>query len=102
MTTETVFRFRKYDINGDDYVLSTRMATMLCIRQLGAEPVQGTSVLVDARLVDRNGWTAKDFVPIGARPLRWPAATPCPGRQDCLAPQDDKCHLLDSQLHRTV
>ena len=57
-----VFRFRKFDINKDDYVTSSRMATKKKIRELGAELVPDSEMKVDGTLL-KEGMTGKSFDP---------------------------------------
>jgi hypothetical protein len=56
-----VFRYRVYDVNRDDYVESTRMATRAKIKQIGGEFIRASKTEVDAKHLD-DGWTAKGFV----------------------------------------
>lgn len=51
------------------------MATLWCILQIGAEPLPETEMEVEASLVDRDGWTVKNFDPAQA------PAPPLPGFQ---------------------
>jgi hypothetical protein len=62
MPNVKVFRFRKYDISIDDYVLSTRLATREQIDRLHAEIVPGTEILIDSQYVKDDGWTDKGFI----------------------------------------
>jgi hypothetical protein len=60
MTNEVVYRYRIYDIATDEYIYSTRYATMKKINRIKAEPLDNTSVLIDPRYLD-DGWTKKGF-----------------------------------------
>lgn len=64
-----VHRYRRYDTASDDYLNSTRMATLEQIERIGAEPVPGTEADVDPKFLT-DGWTAKDFNP------EWQELTP--------------------------
>ena len=57
-----VYRFKKYDIQTDDYVISTRMATEEKIDQIRATAIYGTERQIDESLLT-DGLTAKDFDP---------------------------------------
>jgi hypothetical protein len=58
---EDVYKYRHYDITIDDYVYSTRYATMRKINQIGGEPVYPGFRLDAKHLID--GWTEKNFDP---------------------------------------
>lgn len=60
--TEAVYKYRHYDIASDDYVYSTRYATMNKIRRIGAEPVYSTGIHLAAKYLV-EGWTEKNFDP---------------------------------------
>jgi hypothetical protein len=51
-----VFRFRKFAITQDDYVVSTRMATKKKIKEVGGEIIPDTEAKVDDALLT-DGWT---------------------------------------------
>jgi hypothetical protein len=55
-----VYRYRKHDINSDDYVYSTRMATRQKIEQIRADVLEDTEAEIDSSLAP-DGWTEKNF-----------------------------------------
>ena len=57
-----VYRFRKFNIDKDDYVTSSRMATKKKIRELGVELLPDTELKVDSTLL-KDGLTGKNFDP---------------------------------------
>ena len=62
MPKKQVYKYRKYDNSFDDYVYSTRYATMTKINRIEAEPVYGTGIFLDdSHLTD--DWTVKNFDP---------------------------------------
>jgi len=58
-----VWKFRKYDMTTDEYVESSRYATMEAIARIGAECIEETEVTVAGNLIDSDGLTAKRFTP---------------------------------------
>ena len=62
MPKEQVYKYRHYDIITDDYVYSTRYATMTKINRIGAEPVHSTGIFLDTKHL-MDGWTEKNFDP---------------------------------------
>lgn len=58
---EDAYRYRVYDKDLDDYVYSTRYATMVKINTIGAEPIYPGIKISKTYLAD--GWTKKDFDP---------------------------------------
>lgn len=62
MSKETVYKYRKYNIATDDYVYSTRYATMTQINRIEAEPIYDTGTIIDSRHLT-DGWTKKNFDP---------------------------------------
>jgi hypothetical protein len=62
MAKVRVYRYRKYNVLSDDYVVSTRMATKVKIDQIRAEIIPGTEIEIDGGLLT-EGWTKKNFDP---------------------------------------
>jgi hypothetical protein len=62
MPKKQVYKYRKYDNSIDDYVYSTRYATMTKINRIEAEPVYGTGIHLDGKYLT-DGWTEKNFDP---------------------------------------
>lgn len=62
MTMEQVYKYRHYDIQSDEYVYSSRYATMHKINQIKGDPVYGTGIFLDAKYL-KDGWTEKNFEP---------------------------------------
>lgn len=60
-THDDCARYRVYDMATDDYVYSTRYATMAQIKRIGAEAL-GPYVLIDKKHLT-DGWTKKGFDP---------------------------------------
>lgn len=58
---QDAYRYRVYDKDLDDYVYSTRYATMVKIDRIGAEPIYPGIKISSTYLTD--GWTKKDFDP---------------------------------------
>ena len=58
---EDAYRYRIYDRDLDDYRYSTRYATMVKIKQIGAEPIYPGIRISKTYLMD--GWTKKGFDP---------------------------------------
>jgi hypothetical protein len=63
MAEETVYKYRKYDIRIDDYIYTSRYATMTQINRIEAEPVYSTGIKLDRKHLLPEGWTEKDFDP---------------------------------------
>ena len=62
MTRATVvYRFRVYDVNRDDYVVSTRMATLEKIERIRGEPIRESEAMIDETLL-ADGWTEKNYI----------------------------------------
>jgi hypothetical protein len=59
--SETCYRFRVYDMATDDYVYSTRYATMTQINRIRAEAIYPGEYVHGKYLND--GWTKKGFDP---------------------------------------
>ncbi|WP_436642662.1 hypothetical protein [Microbaculum sp. FT89] len=57
-----VCRFEVSDINEDEYVTSSRMATLSKIAELHARPIMGTEKKIDPELL-KDGWTEINFDP---------------------------------------
>jgi len=49
MPQETVYKYRRYNIVTDDYVYSSRYATMTQINRIDAEPVYSTGIKLDTK-----------------------------------------------------
>jgi hypothetical protein len=62
MAKEPIYKYRKYDIASDDYVYSTRYATMGQINRIEAEAIGPTVKVVDSKHLT-DGWTKKNFDP---------------------------------------
>lgn len=62
MPQMTVYQYRVYDIKSDEYVYSSRYATMTQIKRIGAEPVHKTGIVIDTKYLT-DGWTKKGFDP---------------------------------------
>lgn len=58
---EDAYRYRKYDMDLDDYRCSTRYATIVKINRIAAEPIYPAVKISKTYLAD--GWTKKDFDP---------------------------------------
>lgn len=52
-----VYRFRQYDIAADEFKLSSRMATLACIRRLNAQLIRSSELEIEKRLLDTDGMT---------------------------------------------
>ena len=52
-----VYRFRKYDIARDDFIMSGRMATYACIRRIHAELIRSTELEIDKKDLNIDGMT---------------------------------------------
>jgi hypothetical protein len=52
-----VYRFRKYDIASDDFIISRRLATHACIRRIHAELIRSTELEVDKKDLTADGMT---------------------------------------------
>jgi|ERR1700688_2192478 hypothetical protein len=52
MPKKQVYKYRKYDISIDDYVYSTRYATVTKINRIEAEPVYGTGIHFRRQILD--------------------------------------------------
>lgn len=64
MAKVTVYRYRKYDISRDDYVRSTRMATLDKIEKLCAEALLDKATEIDGSLlIAGEDWTVHNFDP---------------------------------------
>ncbi len=59
--TVKVYRFRKYDIAADAFVISGRMATRACIRRISALPIKGTELEISRNDIDHDGLTEIGF-----------------------------------------
>ena len=64
MTLTSIFRYRVYDMNKDEYAVSTRMATLEKIKRIGGEPIRDKYIKIDEGLLV-DGWTHKNFNPPG-------------------------------------
>jgi len=62
MTLTSIFRYRVYDMNKDEYAVSTRMATLEKIKRIGGEPIRDKYIKIDECLLV-DGWTQKNFNP---------------------------------------
>jgi hypothetical protein len=58
---EDAYRYRVYEKDLDDYVYSSRYATMVKINRIGAEAIYPGVKISKSYLAD--GWTKKDFDP---------------------------------------
>jgi len=63
MTKSKVYRFKKYDINSDQYVVSRRMATRDAIGRINAVLIPESEVEIDNSHVSGDGMTEIDFKP---------------------------------------
>ena len=63
---ERVYRYRCYDVHTDEYVYSTRYATMARINRIGAEAVHPSEIFLDSKYL-KDGWTEKNFDPAKAK-----------------------------------
>jgi hypothetical protein len=65
MPTVTIFRFKKYNINSDEYQISRRWATREALTRIRGEPLEDTAVEVDVAVLSREieGMTDRDFDP---------------------------------------
>jgi hypothetical protein len=59
--TVKVYKFRKYDIVSDGFVISGRMATRIAIRRINALTIKGTEMEIDRANVDDDGMTEIGF-----------------------------------------
>jgi hypothetical protein len=59
--TVKVYKFRKYDIASDAFVISGRMATRACIKRISAQPIKGTEMEISRADVDSDGLTEVGF-----------------------------------------
>ena len=57
-----VYRFRLYDIAGEEFQISARMATPACIRRIHAEIIKRTGLEIDKRYLNSEGMTEIGFV----------------------------------------
>jgi hypothetical protein len=57
-----VYRFRLYDIAGENFQISARMATPACIRRIHAEIIKRTELEIDKRYLNSDGMTEIGFV----------------------------------------
>jgi hypothetical protein len=55
--TIKVYRFRQYDIGADEFKLSSRMATLACIRRIHAELIRSSEREIEKRFLDADGMT---------------------------------------------
>lgn len=56
-----VYRYRVYDPHRDEYVVSTRMATLEKIERIHGEAIPESQAMIDqTHLVD--GWTEKNYI----------------------------------------
>ena len=55
MGKETVYKYRKYDITIDDYVYSTRYATMHQINRIEADLIYSNAISIDTKYLT-DGW----------------------------------------------
>ena len=62
-----VYRFRKYDMASDNFVISRRLATHACIRRIHAELIRSTELEIDKKDLNADGMTEIVF---GDSPLR--------------------------------
>jgi hypothetical protein len=60
-----VYRFRKYDIASDNFIISSRLATHACIRRIRAELIRSTELEIDKKDLNADGMTEIVF---GDRP----------------------------------
>jgi hypothetical protein len=56
-----VFKFRKYDIVSDDFIMSGRMATYASLKRINAVPIRGSEIEIDRADVDSEGMTEIGF-----------------------------------------
>jgi hypothetical protein len=57
-----VYRFRLYDIGGEGFKISDRMATPACIRRIHAEIIKRTELEIDKQYLNSDGMTEIGFV----------------------------------------
>lgn len=62
LSTEDVYKYRHYDIATDDYVYSTRYATMTQINRIRGEAIW-PGIRLDAKYLIERRWTKKNFDP---------------------------------------
>jgi hypothetical protein len=55
--TIKIYRFRQYDIGADEFKLSSRMATLACIRRIHAELIRSSEREIEKRFLDADGMT---------------------------------------------
>jgi hypothetical protein len=64
MAKVTVFKMKRYDMNKDEYVVSSRMATREGAAKFEHVVIEGTGVEIDeAQLEPGEQWTARGFKP---------------------------------------
>jgi hypothetical protein len=59
--TVKVYKFRKYDIASDCFLISNRMATRTGIKRINALPIKGTEMEIDRANADDDGMTEIGF-----------------------------------------
>ena len=64
MSTVKVYRWKKFDVNSDEYKIGPRMATRQAIKLFGsAVPIEETETEVDESLLNGNGMTPPGWTP---------------------------------------